>query len=399
MRILFVGMPDSVHTARWVTQISERGWQILLFPVYGADLHPSFSHISYLSPKIIGAAGGNKIRYVRWPSFFFYSDILRRRLYHLETSNVFREQALIWAIRFYKPDIIHSLEFQHAGYLTLAARKRVNKDFPVWVATNWGSDIYLFGRIPEHRSKIREILETCDFYSCECERDVHLAQEMGLRGEVLPIIPNAGGFDLAHVQALRQSGPASKRRVILVKGYQHWAGRALVALRALARCAELLREGAYRVAIYSVTHDVQIAAQLFRQDHGVPVDIIPHCSHDEMLRQYGKARIYIGLSISDAISTSLLEAMVMGAFPIQSCTACADEWIQDGQSGLIVPPEDPDVVEAAIRKALNDNTLVDRAAEINWQVAVERLDIAVIAPKVTAFYDRIVQRLHHRERS
>ena len=32
----------------------------------------------------------------------------------------------------------------------------------------------------------------------------------------------------------------------------------------------------------------------------------------------------------------------MGSFPIQSDTACADEWIEDGVSGLIVPPEDPD---------------------------------------------------------
>jgi len=71
-----------------------------------------------------------------------------------------------------------------------------------------------------------------------------------------------------------------------------------------------------------------------------------------MLHYYGRARIYIGLSISDAISTSLLEAMVMGAFPIQSCTACADEWIEDGKSGFIVPPEDPHVIAEAIRRAL-----------------------------------------------
>ena len=44
----------------------------------------------------------------------------------------------------------------------------------------------------------------------------------------------------------------------------------------------------------------------------------------------------------------------MGALPIQSCTACADEWIVDGRSGLIVPPEDVDVIENALRRALTD---------------------------------------------
>ncbi len=32
MRILFVAMPNSVHVARWINQISDRGWDLHLFP-------------------------------------------------------------------------------------------------------------------------------------------------------------------------------------------------------------------------------------------------------------------------------------------------------------------------------------------------------------------------------
>jgi glycosyltransferase involved in cell wall biosynthesis len=95
------------------------------------------------------------------------------------------------------------------------------------------------------------------------------------------------------------------------------------------------------------------------------------------------------LSISDAISTSLLEAMVMGSFPIQSWTACADEWIEDGRTGLLVPPDDPEAVEAAIRNALSNDGLIDRAAEENLRTATLRLDQERIRPMAVGIYTRV----------
>jgi glycosyltransferase involved in cell wall biosynthesis len=83
--------------------------------------------------------------------------------------------------------------------------------------------------------------------------------------------------------------------------------------------------------------------------------------------------------------------MLMGSFPIQSCTACADEWIVGGKSGLIVPPEDPHDVADAIRKALSDDRLVDTAAEINAQTARQRLEAGIIKPKVIQMYQEILQ--------
>jgi glycosyltransferase involved in cell wall biosynthesis len=205
---------------------------------------------------------------------------------------------------------------------------------------------------------------------------------------VLPVVPNSGGFDLDRITYLQQSGPASSRRVIVVKGYQHWAGRALVALRAIALCAQELAD--YEIAVCLAPNDVKIAAEVLAHDTGLKVQIVPPCSHDEMLRLLGRARIYLGLSISDAISTSLLEAMVMGAFPIQSNTACADEWIIDGETGLLVPPEDPEIVATALRRALSDDAVVDHAALRNRCVARERLSVQVIQPRVVHMYRNLL---------
>ena len=290
-----------------------------------------------------------------------------------------------------KPDIIHSLEFQHAGYLTLAAKNYVRaENWPKWAVSNWGSDIFLFGRLSKHTEKIRSILANCDYYLCECHRDLRLARAFGFNGEALAVLPNSGGFEISAMLHLRGPEPTSARRVIALKGYQNWAGRALVGLRALEMCADMLK--GYTVKIYLATQDVQLAAELFAANTGIPVEI--KCegntmTHDEVLRLHASARISIGLSISDAISTSMLEAMVMGSFPIQSDTSCADEWLQDGKSGIIVPAEDPCPVAQAIRRALTDDELVDSAAEINARLTSERLDKMVIQPQVLEMYKRM----------
>jgi len=393
VRILFVAMSDSIHTARWINQLNGQGWDIHLFPskdrgAASPDLTNITIHHSFYGRQ------ENRDPTVKFRGIPTISPLLASagirvlKEIFIDRYRIFQLRRLIRKLR---PDIIHSMEIQAGGYLTMSIRKRYTEKFPPWIVTNWGSDVYLFGRLAEHVEKIKEVLKACDYYSCECQRDVRLAEKLGLRGKVLSVIPNTGGFDLARVAQFRQQGPTSQRRLILLKGYQHWAGRALVGLRAISLCATELR--GYQVAIYMATDDVKIAAELVSQDTGIPIEIIPRCSHDEMLRLYGRARVYIGLSISDAISTSLLEAIVMGAFPIQSCTACADEWIVDGEMGLIVPPEDPEPIAVAIRRAVSDDELVDRAAELNAELARERLDQEVIRPQVIAMYEKVVSQV------
>lgn len=397
MRILFVGMAESIHFARWVNQLDDFGWERFVFPIYSEKPHAALRNVTFInSGEIPGFQKNHSLHYLHGKLPFFvmneFSKTLQKRTGSakpLPEPPSLLVRALNSSIKQIKPDIIHSLEFQGAGYLTLEVQKKFQGEFPKWIATNWGSDVYLFGRLAAHRDRVRAVLENCDYYSCECERDVVLAREYGLRGEVLPVFPNAGGFDLALCETLRQPGRTSERKSILLKGYQSWAGRALTGLQALARCSDIIKKQGYSIEIFSATPDVKIAAELLSSNIGVPIKILPLSSHTQILQTYGRARVYIGLSISDAISTSLLEAMVMGALPIQSCTACADEWIVDGRSGLIVPPEDVDVIENALRRALTDDVLVDQAASLNKETARKQLSSTVIQPKVSNFYQHV----------
>jgi glycosyltransferase involved in cell wall biosynthesis len=394
LRILFVVRPPSVHAARWINQIVGRGWDIQVFGAFESPWHPDFRNVTTYSYSTAGA--GNTLRKRRlWP-LPRGADRARMLAARLPEHWSSRAAWLARLMRWLNPDMVHSLEFQQAGYLTLQARALYKGRFPPWVVSNWGSDIYLFGPLAEHVDKIKGILGQCDYYACECHRDVRLAREYGFTKTALPVLPIAGGFHLDYVEQFRQPGPTSARRVIALKGYQHWAGRSLVGLRALELCAEEIKAGGYGVAIYLASPDVELAAERMSLRTGIPIELLPAVSHEEILRLHGRSRVSIGLSISDGLSTSALEALLMGAFPVQSNTGCLTELVSDGETALIVPPEDPTEVAAAIRRALSDDRLVDRAAELNAQLAADRLDYRVIQPRVIEMYERIAAEIRRK---
>src|SRR5262249_28140548 len=113
-------------------------------------------------------------------------------------------------IRQLQPDLIHSMEFQHAGYLVLRAKALYGPEFPPWLASNWGSDIFYFQRFADHRAQIARLLANITYYSCECTRDVAIARSLGYDGKVLPILPNSGGFRLDCLAPLRSPDPPSR---------------------------------------------------------------------------------------------------------------------------------------------------------------------------------------------
>ena len=393
MKILFVSLSGSIHTSRWISQIEDKKWDLYLFPSYDNFwINDELISVNYCIPNwwiyqlSLKFNAGNIFKVIY--KIFAACLLLMDKKYY--------EKRLLKYINKIKPDIIHSMETQGGGYLLDSVKMNYFKtsNFPIWWHANWGSDLYIFGRIDEHKNRIKSVLSNCDYYSCECQRDVRLALEFGFKNEVLSVYPNSGGISMQIIDQINSiAALTSTRKIIMLKGYQGWAGRALVGLRALARCKEIL--SGYMVVIYTNTNaeDIKVAASLFMNDTGIPVILLKeHSDYQTILSYHAKARISIGLSIGDAISTSMLEAMSVGSFPIQSNTSCANEWIEDGVSGFIVPPEDPEIIELAIRSAILDDKLVDEASRVNKVKISEEISFDNLKIKTVESYLKLYKK-------
>jgi glycosyltransferase involved in cell wall biosynthesis len=394
MRILNVAYPDSVHIARWVKQFAGLNWDIHLFPVHDGPVHQGLRDVTVHSFYSSYPASNNphvRRKGMPWPVLSGRGKI-KTLVGKLAPHAALDGARLARTIQQLKPDIIHVHEMQRAGYLTLEGRTFLNgTPLPPCIYSSWGSDFYRYGSDPEHERRIRAFMDFCDYFISDCQRDVRLAREYGFKGEDLGVIPVGGGFDLEGMRKLRQPGPVSDRRAIILKGYHsdRLLGRALVVLKALSMCRDLL-EG-YEIITYSADEPVVEKVLELERTTGLRFNILPHSPHQEVVKLMGRSRIAISSGLTDGTPNAMLEAMIMGAFPVQSDTVSTAEWIDDGRNGFLIPPENPAAIAEALRKALTDDQLVNRAAELNEHLTAERCDYNTIQPQVIAMYEKVLK--------
>jgi glycosyltransferase involved in cell wall biosynthesis len=287
-----------------------------------------------------------------------------------------------------KFSVIHALELQHAGYLLLKASKAIPKPTRV-IISNWGSDIFWFQRFPRHRKKLESLMKIATHYSCECSRDISLAQNLGFTGINFPVHPNAGAFPDSTFLAAEKAPPPSSRKIVMIKGYTGFVGRADLALQACRMANETLRD--FEVVLYSSDAKSRRMARQLSDEKGLNITIYRkhELSHEQMLDLFRNSRIYIGISESDGISTSLLDAISSGCYPIQTNTSCANEWVEDGITGSLVDIQDINGIITAIEIALVSDDLVDAASRLNIQNAKNRLTSKLIGIDIHQFYELI----------
>jgi hypothetical protein len=379
-RVLIIGLVDSVHLGRWLTQFSEENIDFYIFASKRfRDIHPLIRELTeqdqqskyeFLSP----------FKRKNFPGYidFIYFEILGRVL-----NKFTRREFLSNLLKRNRFDYIHAIEFQGAGYLVDSIDLAlINKQ--ALIVTNWGSDIFYFRRILGHEDRIRGLLSKADFYSAECERDYNLAKIYGFTGKELPCIPVAGGF---HLEVDRLGNvPTSLRKVILIKGYGGTFGRAEKIIQLIPNLLNRFSE--FTIHIYSATDDVLKAIKLLPYEIRSKIKVTTsgdRITHAEMLSVFSHSRVHIGFSVSDGISTAFLESLCTGAYPIQTNTSCANEWVKLGVIASIVDLNQDRVLDQIIL-ALTDNELVDRASKQNLKVAKQYLEYKVVQKKALEFY-------------
>ena len=214
-KIFFVAMQNSVHAARWIEQAACLDYECHVFPLSTHQPHSKLANVTLHIPTLDKELRislwktlqrGHFTRAVKLAQLFFKNpgeafrrvknripfgrtavivdmsasipapigDDLKINLFSVDhvltdlsdiderfgrPANESDETALrlhgpevlAALIEELKPDLIQSMEFQHAGYLVLGARDRIAGALPAWLATNWGQRYLSFRQMSRPR--------------------------------------------------------------------------------------------------------------------------------------------------------------------------------------------------------------------------------------------------------
>ncbi len=379
MKILFV-CQQYIHSARWISQLKDSGHDIYLFDCLDTPIHEDLKWTKYTTNwskrKLTYIKGEDWLKKHAPKLFYFFEPYLK-----LTASN-----KLVELIKEIQPDLVHSLEMQSQTYHLLKAKEKL--DFK-WAYSSWGSDLYLYQNQKYHHKKLKQVLFRLDYLFTDNSRDITIANKLGFQGKSLGVFPGGGGYHLHDMMPYKKS--LTERNLILIKGYHHWTGRALNVLNAIQIIRESLK--GYEVYVYSAHQIVVDKINKINAESNLNIQYSTRAnelSHQDLLRKFGQAKITIGNSMSDGIPNTLLEAIIMGAFPIQSNPGGAtEEYITDGKNGLLIQnPEDEKDIASIILSALQNQDLVEAAYLENAKIA-QSLDYNLIQTTVLTAYNKM----------
>jgi glycosyltransferase involved in cell wall biosynthesis len=392
MRVLVVCFTESPHSQSWIDLFGDNNeFDVRVFAHNLAPeewyLPQEWKKPTYIlqHPTIPRENAGIISLFPNFRHTKFFSARISNRLY---LNNRYLQKV----IKKWKPDIVHSLSLLPASYFTWQALSRIKHNRPLFVVSSWGSDINLGKDEETEKPKIKEILDNCDGFIADCERDIGSALNLGLLEEKLAFnfaVPVTGGIDIhKNTNVL----PIEKRNVILLpKAFDGFNNKVLPVLEALNILRDKL-EG-FEIHLLITSQEVKkylttIMPEAFRKYCHTHFQI----TSEEVLELMKRSRVMVAPSISDGTPMTLLEAMAVGTLPVVSPLASIKEWIEDGKNGLLVHALYPDKIAQALDRALTDDKLFNSASIINREIIKKRASRQQIQPQVMTYYKHLMDK-------
>jgi glycosyltransferase involved in cell wall biosynthesis len=88
---------------------------------------------------------------------------------------------------------------------------------------------------------------------------------------------------------------------------------------------------------------------------------------------------------------AVLEALLARSAVVAADVGSTAEVVRDGETGLLVPPDDPPALAAAIRRLLGDRKLRERLAANGRELVLRRFTAAHMARRFEALYDEVAR--------
>jgi glycosyltransferase involved in cell wall biosynthesis len=304
----------SIHTQRWAEYFAQRGHEV---------------HLITYDPM------GRNIEGV-------HEHVITSRWKNLYLSFWPRHYAIDRIIKKIKPDLIHAHFIAKYGF-----HLPFLGNYPK-IVTAWGDDILI---LPQSSRILffftRHVLNSVDLnYAVSHDIRDHIINDFTIPETKVHYLPF--GVDTYQFSPPQDSPDKEKKTVVI------FSNRGFLPIYGM----DTILKG-FHLAIQQ-NHDLQlilkgegpdkekIRQEIKRLGLEATVTIKNKTDYNEVIQDLKNADIFITASGRDGTPVSLLEAMSAGLPCIATAVGGIPEWISDGKNGILIPPDNPEIIAQKI---------------------------------------------------
>jgi len=300
-------------------------------------------------------------------------------------------RALGRVMKRWRPDIVHSQLLNGDVYAALAGRGvRSRRLVSTVQGVNFQWNLERFPRRQRYWALARVYRGLYAAFDAvvTCSHAVRTALSTGpgvkVPAEKITVIHNS--VDLVGLRAAAanvQSAPRRRRRLVTVGNLGPVKGHELL-LRALPTLEDLdvecaiVGDGPLRAHLEAVARQLGVASRVMFL--GVRADV-PALVQD--------ADLFVFPSLWEGFGIAVVEAMALGVPVVAVRRGGIPEIVEEGISGLLVPPDDPALLASAIRRGLTDTALRSRLVPAGRRAA-EAFDAREMVAKYEGWYGTLL---------
>ena len=391
-KILFIALAQSTHTHAWINLLTGLKFQVRLIGITRTKAPKDFKFPTYTFD--LALARREELR-LREKTYFqrLKNIIIKEKEMPFKTDQELEDEWLANIIKSWKPNIIHTLGFDPAGYEYLRVKNTNNlSKIGIWLATvRGGPELALNHLLPSECTKIKKILQFCDQLIADNIQNYEIAVELGLapnKISPLGVIPGTGGVDIEELSKMRKTKASQSRIILWPKAYECLASKASPVFEALKIAWKKIQP--CEIYMTGIIPETALWFQALPAEIKNACKIFERMPRKHLLELMTRARVVLAPSLADGIPNILYEAMATGALPVLSPLETIKNVVTE-KNALFARNLYPEEIATALVKAMNDNALVDQMTKDNFVLVKKIANRKILAQKVSRYYNELLR--------
>jgi glycosyltransferase involved in cell wall biosynthesis len=101
--------------------------------------------------------------------------------------------------------------------------------------------------------------------------------------------------------------------------------------------------------------------------------------------------VHVHASSIDSLPNAIIEGMSLGKPAVVSAVGAIPDHVENGRTGLIVPPDDPEALARALSRVLEDDRLAERLGQAAYERYLERFTPEVTTRQIERCFETMVE--------